>query len=263
MPRQRVLSAIVLLPPVLFATYLGGVWFFTLVLIAALLAGYEFTQMSTRGGYHPSLVLNLVMVVLLLVQARYPALRLVQPALAGTVILSFVWQIFRSEAERSLADWALTLAGGLYIGWLGAHLISLRGLPNGLGWTMWMFLATWINDSAAYIVGRTFGRHLFSPRISPHKTWEGSIGGWTAGALVSILLSPWLGIPIWQGLLVGLAMVLLGTLGDLAVSFLKRRVGVKDSGNLIPGHGGMLDRVDSLLFATVVAFAYASWITGS
>ena len=79
---------------------------------------------------------------------------------------------------------------------------------------------------------------------------------------MSLLLTPWLGIPAWHGLLVGFVMAVLGSLGDLAVSFLKRRVGVKDSGALIPGHGGMLDRVDSLLFATVVAFAYASWVTG-
>ncbi len=262
MPHERFLSAFVLLPPVLVATYLGDVWFFALVLIAALMASYEFIQMSARGGYHPSLALSLVVVILLLLQGRYPGLRLIQPALAGAVMLSFAWQIFRPETERSMVDWALTLAGGIYIGWLGAHIVGLRELPNGFGWTMWMFVVTWVNDSGAYFVGRTFGHRLFSPRISPHKTWEGSIGGWVAGTLVSVLLSPWLGIPVWHGLLVGLAMALLGTLGDLAVSFLKRRVGVKNSGVLIPGHGGMLDRVDSLLFATVVAFAYASWITG-
>lgn len=262
MPRERVLSALILLPPVLLATYLGGVWFYALVVIVVLLASYEFVQMSTRGGYHPSWVLTFVVVILFLVQGRYPSLRLIQPALAGAVILSFIWQIFRTETERSLVDWALTLAGGLYIGWLGANLVSLRDLPNGFNWTMWMFLVTWTNDSGAYLVGRAFGRHLFSPRISPYKTWEGSIGGWTAGASMSLLLTPWLGIPVWHALLVGFVMAVLGSLGDLAVSFLKRRVGVKDSGALIPGHGGMLDRVDSLLFATVVAFAYASWVIG-
>jgi len=261
-PRERVLSALILLPPVLLATYLGGVWFYTLVLIAVLLASFEFVQMSMRGGYRPSWVLIFVVVILFLVQGRYPSLRLIQAALAGAVILSFIWQIFRTETERSLVDWALTLAGGLYLGWLGANLVSLRDLPNGFNWTMWMFLVTWTNDSGAYLVGRAFGRHLFSPRISPHKTWEGSIGGWTAGALMSLWLTPWLGIPVWHGLLVGFVMAVLGSLGDLAVSFLKRRVGVKDSGALIPGHGGMLDRVDSLLFATVVAFTYASWVTG-
>jgi len=258
--RQRVIVAFIFGPIVLLAAYAGGEWFLALVTIAALLATYELVLMARRAGHQPSLVLSLVVVAALVVGAHYPTAGLLWPTVTLAVMLAFGWQIFRPEAQRSLTDWALTLASGLYIGMLAGYLVALRNLPQGLAWTLWMFFATWANDTAAYFVGKGMGRHLFAPHVSPHKTWEGSIGGWVFCALVSAGMGISLGQPLVLSLGLGVVLGPMATLGDLAVSFLKRRVGVKDTSSLIPGHGGMLDRMDSLLFTAVVVYYYAVWI---
>lgn len=202
----------------------------------------------------------MALAILLLLDARYPAWELARPALVAALTLAFGWQLFQPPPRRSLVDWALTLAGGIYIGWLAGHFISLRQLPRGMEWTVLMFLATWANDTGAYCTGLSIGRRPFAPHISPHKTWEGSIGGWVTSVVVTALLGSFLGLPLAHGIPLGLAIALAATLGDLAVSFIKRQAGVKDSGHLIPGHGGMLDRMDSPLFTVVVVYYYVVWI---
>jgi phosphatidate cytidylyltransferase len=263
MLRQRVLSAILLLPPVLVVTYLGGVWFLGTVALAALISGYEFVRMSRHAGHALSLplVLGLIGVLLLAVGGPPTAVDLTRLGLVAALVLGFAWQVFLPEDRRSLTDWGLTLAGGLYLGVLPGYLIALRDLPGGFGWAMWVLLGTWANDTGAYFVGKNLGRHKFSPRLSPHKTWEGSIGGWLSCLAVSLTLGSVLQTPLWQAALLGAALGPFATLGDLSVSFLKRQISVKDTGNLIPGHGGMLDRLDSLLFSAVTVYYWAVWRT--
>jgi phosphatidate cytidylyltransferase len=125
------------------------------------------------------------------------------------------------------------------------------------------FSLTWIIDAAAYFVGRAFGRHKWWPRLSPRKTWEGLIGGCVAGIIAAPLLGIWwLHLSPWRGLLLGLLAVVAAPLGDLSVSLFKRMAQAKDSGNLIPGHGGMLDRLDSLLFMFPVVTFFALFVAG-
>ncbi len=276
MLRQRILSAVLLLPLVLIATYLGGAWFFALVALAALVAGYEFALITRHAGYAPSLPLLLGMIALLFVSIISPfpkgslagsgqgfregtTLGLTWLALAVSLVLTFAWQVFLPDEHRSLLNWALTLGGGLYLGILAGHLVLLRDLPDGLGWTLWMFLGTWANDSGAYLAGKSLGRHKFSPRLSPHKTWEGSVGGWLSALVVSLAVGAVLRTPAWQAALLGIVLGPMATLGDLSVSFLKRQTGVKDTGNVIPGHGGILDRLDSLLFSAVAVYYWVIW----
>jgi len=266
---QRVLSAIVLLPVVVLATHWGGWAFATLVTVAALLAGYELYALLKRGGYNPSLVLVLGLILALTLSASRPEWNLGRPALGAGLILSLIWQIARPAARRSLADWALTVAGGVYIGWLAGFLPLVRSLPQGEGWAFLVLLATWVNDSAGYLAGvylagRVLGRHAFSPTVSPKKTWEGSVAGWILCALVTAVMVRFLGTISWPSALgLGIALGVMATMGDLAVSFIKRQVGAKDSGDLIPGHGGMLDRIDSLLFVSAVVYLFAVWIAPS
>lgn len=257
---QRILSAIILVPLVALTVYLGGWWYFALVAGAVILGCYEFYQMASRIHHRPAPLLGIALAALFLLDARCPAWGLARPALVAALMLAFGWQLFQPQPRRSLVDWALTLAGGVYIGWLAGHFISLRQLLRGMEWTVFMFLATWANDTGAYFTGRSLGRRPFAPRISPHKTWEGSIGGWVTSTVVTALLGSFLGLPLAHGIPLGLVIALAATLGDLAVSFIKRQAGVKDSGHLIPGHGGMLDRMDSLLFTVVVVYYYAVWI---
>ena len=252
----RILSAIVLIPVVLWAVYKGGSFYFAAVAIASLLAAHEFYSMMIRGGHRPSYPLGMALTALLLLDARYPPWQLSRLSLAAALILSLIWHLLQRETRNALVNWSLTLAGALYVGWLASHFISLRDLPQGMDWTALALLSTWACDTGAYSVGMAFGRRPFFPHISPHKTWEGAIGGWISGTVVAVLVGSFIGMGVGHSLILGVVIALAATFGDLAESLLKRQVGVKDSGRLIPGHGGMLDRIDSLLFTVVVVYYY-------
>jgi phosphatidate cytidylyltransferase len=183
-------------------------------------------------------------------------------------MLAIVWHLIDYErgAPRSGTDFVVTLGGTLYVGWLASYLIALRGIPDGEWWVLLALPTTWVSDSAAYFVGRAYGRHPMAPRLSPKKTWEGYLAGIVGGVLAGggfglgwgSLAGPGSLVNEIHGAAVGVAIGLLSTLGDLGVSMIKREVGVKDTGSLIPGHGGALDRIDSLLWSGVLAFYLAS-----
>lgn len=201
-----------------------------------------------------------------------------QFAVAMAIILPLVALLFeRRDPQGRLVGWALTLAGTLYIAWLLSHFQTLRlvgppGGEGGRGWVFYVLAGTWSYDTGAYFVGRRFGRHRFMTWISPKKTWEGAVGGLVCCLLATLIargpvpasvaplaqLSGWapLPIPLWHVPILALAMSLVAQLGDLAESMIKRESGAKDASNLIPGHGGMLDRMDSLLFTVVLVYYY-------
>jgi phosphatidate cytidylyltransferase len=161
----------------------------------------------------------------------------------------------RQVAGNEVASTWQSLADRFALGWTAA--------AGGMAWVLAVVLSTWAGDSAAYLAGRTFGRHRLAPAVSPGKTIEGAVGGLLAAVLVSTAVFGVSGaLPAWAGALVGAGLGVCGQLGDLSESFLKRQAGVKDSGDLIPGHGGMLDRVDALLFAFPAALLMF-WITES
>jgi len=257
--RRRVISVAFLIPLVACLAYLGGLWWFFTVVVAFCLAGYEFFQIMTTGGYKPSHALGLAFILLLLASAHYHLWPFIRPTLAVTLILSLIWQVFQKHTSTPAVDWALTMAGGLYLGWIGGFLISLRNMEGGMGWLALVFLPTWACDTAAYFVGLSFGRHKLLPRLSPGKTWEGTVGGWLAGLSIAFLVGWFIDLNPLHALALGSLIGVVAPLGDLAISMVKRQVGVKDSSRLIPGHGGMLDRIDSLLFVIVVVYCYTVW----
>jgi len=168
-----------------------------------------------------------------------------------------------SPASPRLRGYWVYAAGLVYPSLLCAHLVSLRdlqaartisGLPAGAGWLFLVVGATWVMDIAAYVVGRAIGRHKLCPTISPGKTIEGAIGGLVGAVAVAWAMGMWLGLSAMQAVLLGVLLGLGGQAGDLFESLLKRRAGVKDSGTLLPGHGGVLDRFDSLLFNAPIAY---------
>jgi len=151
------------------------------------------------------------------------------------------------------------------VGWLLSYLVGIR-LEAGREWLYLALFATFGSDSAAYFIGRAFGRHKMAPRVSPGKTWEGAVAGLFGGVIISLLFtldSP-LQIPLgyWQAILLGVLISVFGQAGDLVESLLKRNSGVKESGGLMPGHGGLLDRMDSVVFAGVVVYLYYVITTG-
>jgi phosphatidate cytidylyltransferase len=256
---HRVLSAAVLIPIVIITVYFGGVWFFGLATLAAVLATYEFLTIVRRKGYRPPYILGVGLAVLLMVSGLYRGLSIGPFGLALVSMITLVWELLQGNTPGSLESWALTVAGPLYIGGLCRHFVMLRALPQGIYWIGLAFLTTWLCDSAAYFVGNWKGKHPFFERISPRKTREGAIAGLITGTITGALVGLLLRIPLYIGVPLGLLISLAATFGDLAESLIKRQVGVKDSSNLIPGHGGALDRIDSLMFAVVVVYYFALW----
>lgn len=269
MLKIRLISAFILIPIVLGSVYFGGLAFFAVISIALLIAGSEFFQMAQRASHRPITLLGLGLIELLLFNAfahSDPSLTPILGAhswlneiIAAALLLSLVLAIFWREDDW-IASWALTFAGALYVGWLGAFAIQIRALPNGLTWTVFALLTVWATDTGAYLVGTRIGRHGFFTTISPKKTWEGAIGGLVAATVVMWVFGTLAGQGALPSAVFGFGLGVAGTFGDLAESLMKRQVGVKDSGNLLPGHGGMLDRVDSLLFAAAFAYYYLIWI---
>jgi phosphatidate cytidylyltransferase len=256
---HRVLSAIVLIPIVAWVVYAGGWWFLGALAVAGTLAGAEFYQMMRHGGFQPAILVGLPLILLLLLDAHTPSWGLLRPAVAIVVVAALIWHLFQRDDPSPTVSWALTVAGGLYLGWFLGHFVLLRARPDGLPWTIVAFLSVWISDSGAYFVGLAVGRHKIWPRISPKKSWEGSIGGVISGVLGTMLIAWLADLPVGHGAIVGGLIAVITPFGDFAVSMMKRQVGVKDSGNLIPGHGGMLDRIDTLLFSAVIVYYYVSW----
>ncbi|MBN1219904.1 MAG: phosphatidate cytidylyltransferase [Anaerolineae bacterium] len=257
MLRTRIITALIAIPIVAVVVFLGELWFVLVVAVFALIAGWEFVRMMKVGGYAPNLYVTLGLIVLLVGYGYRSEVNL-PLLLSAAILISMAWQLFR-HTPAPTADWALTLAGGLYIGWGLGHLVALRQLADGLAWVWLALISTWLADTAAYLVGQAMGRHKLWPRHSPHKTWEGFLAGIMGGVIGAAIVIPFANIGWTAGLVAGAMVPLVALFGDLSISLMKRHVGVKDTSNLFPGHGGFLDRSDSLLFVSVVMYYYAVW----
>lgn len=244
-----------------------------LVAACVALAVVELFAMLRQGGYAPRTGPGVAAALAFCAAAALRPLTgydLTGAALALAVALTLGFEILPRDRTTSLTSWALTFTGAVYIGWLLSAFILLHQLdtplrpgplaganiPPGAAWVMLVLAITWIQDSAAYFVGRSFGRTKMAPILSPKKSWEGFAGGLVASVLTALVAVPILGLPIGYlaAALIGLAAGIAGPIGDLGESLIKRQVGVKDSGALIPGHGGILDRMDSLLFTAPVVY---------
>ena len=272
---QRVISALVLLPIVVVAVW-WSVWsVVAIVVVAALIGLLELYSAFAQAGYYPRRAEGIAAVLLLIVAFALMALGIADVVVSVVTFLvvgSLIFELTRPSEQNGFASWALTLAGAVYIGWLLGHFILLRALqtPSGPGalapiglkldsgaaWIVVVLAITWIQDTAAYFAGKYFGRHKMAPRLSPKKTWEGAVGGLlgSIAAAVAFVLLLDLPLSIGQAVILGIVGGIVGPLGDLAESLIKRQVGLKDAGNLIPGHGGILDRADSLLFTGPVLY---------
>jgi len=261
---QRVKAAMIFTPIVLLLIYIGG-WIFNLFIAAALLlAAFEFTRLFDRMGYRPSLPVVLVGILALLIH-RW-AFGMDHLDILFTIILSLVVAAALLQYESGFKDSGISFGINLgilfYLGWIGSFFISLRSLPDGLGWVLTALPATWLADMGAYFTGRWLGRRKMAPRLSPGKTLAGLAGAAVAGTLSGFLLILlWRAVgflpattPLWQGAVMGLIMALLTPLGDLLVSLFKRSADVKDTGNIIPGHGGILDRIDTWIWAAMLGY---------
>ncbi len=260
--RERVLSALVLIPTVVLLLLKGGWWFFGLVLVMLSAATCEYVRMLRYLGYAPRYVFAVGLVWALL-SYFFIAESYLRPALTLVILASLAWHVLRDRSPTPTENWLLPLGGALYIGWLGGHMLLLRALPQGDRRLLVAFAITWLADSGAYFAGRAWGRHPLAPRLSPKKTWEGLVGGIVTGVISGALLASLGAMAPGPGALLGLLLSVINPLGDLGVSLIKRQVGVKDTSGLIPGHGGVLDRIDSLLVTAVVGYYYNVLLIGT
>ena len=260
----RVKAVLIFIPLVLVMIWLGG-WPFNLFITAILLiSGFEFNALFKNIGYEPSPYLLLSGILLIVLQRWFLDSFYLEFLISLLIFITSTVALVQYESGRSNAavNFAINLMGILYIGWVGSFFIPFRNLPNATGWMLTALPVVWLADCGAYFIGRWLGKKKLAPRLSPGKTWAGLAGGVLTGTLSGVLLIllwrsiDWLPLqtPLWQGAVMGLLLSILTPIGDLLISLFKRTANVKDTGNLIPGHGGMLDRIDSWIWAAMLGY---------
>lgn len=251
---SRIAVSLVLLPLVLGIVWLGGWWLFAIALVGGLMALHELYVMGR--GLRPIVLAGYIGLLLTLLGAEAGNISWMVGGIFSTVLVAFVVFGFSDARPSATAAISLTLLGVVWVGGGIASLILLRDIPeNGRLVVFTVLIAVFADDTAAFFVGRAIGRHKMAPRISPGKSWEGLVAGTLAAMAVAFFaMYDQRFLTDIEALALGAAIALSSTLGDLFESAIKRDLGVKDSGRALAGHGGMLDRVDSLLWAGPAAF---------
>lgn len=274
MLKKRIITSLWFVPLLVIVVWFGREPGFTaLMVIFGILAALEFYRMVAMSKAPPLTYFGLIWTALFILSRNSELLAILESylkpvpvtpfLLTAAVVPPLLWLLSRRQKEGAFTSWAWTIAGILYVGWLLSHLVALRGLDAGRNWVFFALFVTWASDTTAFFIGRRFGRHKLAPNISPGKTWEGTMGGILGAIIVSILFftaTPFhLPLTYWQAIPLSILVSIFGQVGDLVESLLKRNMGVKDSGKLMPGHGGVLDRMDSIIFAGVVVYYYVIW----
>ena len=259
MLRQRILTAVIGLPIFLAAIWFGNPWFTLVIAIIAVLASLEFYRVTIKYIKRPIIFFAVIVIFLLTLSPYYPGFITRPVILTSAIIVSLIWLLFLREKDRAFLDWAFVVAGILYIGWMLSYWSDLSHIETGREFILWSILIVMSNDTSAFFIGRSWGKHYLAPSISPKKTWEGAIGGSIISIIISVIFGIVLSLPLayWHLILFGLGISILAQLGDLVESLLKRNAGIKDSSKLIPGHGGILDRLDSFIFVGAVVYIFA------
>lgn len=248
----------------LWLVFTGGLALFVGVSIVTVIAAYEFYHLMAQGEHRPLYLVGIA-TALLFVCSAYLTSEILLPGLIAAVVLSIVWLVVEHLRERgslggsernAFRDWLLTFAGAIYTGGLLSHVLLLRSLERGDALLAIVVFGTAACDSGAYLIGSRFGRTKFAPRISPKKTWEGTIGGFLT-SIVVVVVSSWLfDLQVLPALGMGVLVAVAVIGGDLVESIIKRSVGAKDSGAWIPEQGGILDVIDGFMFAVAVSYYY-------
>ena len=260
---MRILTGIIAVPIVSGITYYGSpLLFLFFVVVIALIAVYEYFRMIDRIGINGFPIPGIILSLFLLLNFYFEGRFFLEWGFVSSLTLFGSWFLQENNVKVAIDQIAFTLFGILLIAGLGGYFLLIRNFENGNVLILFLFLIVWFSDTASYYFGTRFGKKKLAPLISPNKTFEGSFAGLFGSLLAGIIVGIWLidDISMSHCLLVAFLCGIIGLFGDLAESLLKRHVGVKDSGNLLPGHGGILDRIDSLLFAGPVFYCYFKFI---
>ena len=258
----RIITGLLFLPIFYFVAWeLPTAYFTVLVMAAAAVGQYEFYRMAHARGFHPNKVLGIVLGALVVMEFYHRLALGPGPifSITTSMIMVLVARLLSPRpVDGAIEDIASTLLGIFYVAMLFAFQVAIRTGLHGKQWLVFLYFVIWASDIGAYSIGIPFGKHRLYEKVSPKKSIEGLIGALAAAAGMALLCRSWFMPPVSMGevIALGLGLASIGTVGDLAESLFKRAAEVKDSGGIIPGHGGILDRMDSMLFAAPVLYFY-------
>jgi phosphatidate cytidylyltransferase len=264
--KQAVITALILLALIVVCALLGTTAFFVLVCAVILIALFELLDALVQTGHRPNIPLGLLGGFGMLMAAFYQRPAYLAVVIAGTMYGAFILALRPNRGPNAATDVAWTVLGVAWVGGGGAAATSILVLDKGThGDGLYLLIAyvliTALDDIGGYFVGTRFGKHKLAPSISPAKSWEGWVGGLlgslAGGALFALLLNS---LDLVNGLAIGLISGLLAPVGDLVESLVKREIGIKDSGRLLPGHGGLLDRLDAIVFCAPAVYLYLRFV---
>jgi phosphatidate cytidylyltransferase len=266
--RRRLITALGLAVIGVPAIVLGGLLYYLVMATFLVGAAWEYVHLFRAVKFEPNMVVT-VGGVALVAFARMFFPEYAQPVFAAAILTAMAVHliIYERGRDQSALDFGVTAGGIVYIGWIGSYLLDLRNLPEGGWWFMLVMFCVWAGDTGAYSIGRGYGKHKMAPRLSPKKSWEGYAAsvftGAHTGAFYVYVFQTFGGlqsdIAIWQGAILGLLLGALPPLGDLGESMIKRQSGIKDSSDIIPGHGGFFDRIDSWLWGAPIGYYFLVW----
>jgi phosphatidate cytidylyltransferase len=266
--RRRTITAMGLALIGMPAILVGGILYFLLMFVFIVGATREYVLMFRAVKFEPQMVISMGGVALILAVRMFLP-EAAMPVFAALILAALAFHLIAYERGRNQAalDFGATLGALVYLGWIGAYLLDLRNIPEGGWWFMLVMASVWLGDSGAYSIGSAYGKHKMAPRLSPKKSWEGYAAnvftGAIAGAFFAYAFATFgnLGgdITPLQGGILGLILGAITPLGDLGESMFKRQSGLKDSSDIMPGHGGFFDRLDSWLWGAVIGYYFLIW----
>jgi len=262
----RVATGLVCLPILFAVIWFGSPVLTGLVALIAVVGFWELRRLATELDIAPPLIPGIIWSAAIVVLGGGNSGYLIEVLSIG-ILATLSWLVITSKKRYSLSAWGISIAGPIYVSLPLSFALLIRSSEHGREWLLLVVSVTFTTDSFAYLAGRLIGKHQLVPHLSPGKTWEGAIAGLLGGvgcALgVSTILNLFVAAPFitwWQSLILGTLLGLVAQVGDLAESFLKRLAKVKEASNLVPGHGGLLDRLDSIVFTLVVMYYWIQWV---
>ncbi len=255
MLKYRLLTSAIGVPLIIYIVYLGGYYFFLSIFLVVMVATYEFYRISKVKNIEYSLASSLFLNASILILTFFEKNDLILPLLVLFIIFSSIYKaLFQDNIDKLLEKIGLEIFSSLYVALFLSYFLLLRRLPKGADFVIFLLGVCWLNDSFAYFIGKKWGKVKINTHISPNKTREGAIGGFIGGALTGFIFGYFFHFNLLHVFILSIIIISVSQIGDLIESAFKREVGVKDAGTIIPGHGGILDRFDGLIYATPVFY---------
>jgi phosphatidate cytidylyltransferase len=260
----RALTILFGLPIVVACVYFGGIAFLILVLALAVVSINEFYNLMKAKDFHPAYWVGNFFTIFFIVFAYYALKKNWEPAqsaiLTGAALVTMIATLFLKRPKEAIIDIAVTLFGMIYIGWFFSYFLFIRALTERGAYLLFLIVTIWALDIVAYFVGINFGKHKLFPSVSPKKSIEGAIAGFIFCLIAAGGFGYYAGFDMTHSLILGAIIGVVAQLSDLVESLIKRDAGVKDSSSLLPGHGGVLDRIDSFILTAPVVYYYLVWV---